>query len=471
MSYNSDGNLKKGMMLIFVSNLINMGFKVFINFVQPAFLSLESYAMIQVFNLYVSYIGLLHFGYVDGMYLKYGGQVLEECDQRKINKSISTLRSMQLVVSGVVVIVGFIANDYVLAAVGCSILPANIAAYYRMLYQATGKFKLYGRIINVNTVLLFVYNLFLIFVFHVDNYQFFLACEVIVYSVMCILLEVSYRRRYKVSRYPFLLVDKEELKSNITEGLPLTLGNLAAVLFTSLDRWFVKLLLTTSDFAYYSFAVSIETFMNLAISPVTITLYNFFCNHDEEDKINEIKNLLMVFAVFVVSVSFPAKFILEHFMSKYILSAEILFVLFSTKILSIIIQGVYVNLYKAQKRQREYLIKLIACIFVGALFNVIGYAIFKANISFAIATLATIVVWFLISAHDFRMVHYSGKDTLYILIAIVMLNICGRTFGAITGFCIYIIVMLSCSLLLERKAFGYVLESFVLGVARKFRKS
>ena len=52
-----------------------------------------------------------------------------------------------------------------------------------------------------------------------------------------------------------------------------------------MDRWFVKALMTTLAFAQYSFAVSMENFMNVAVTPVTTTLYNYFCKATDEVKV------------------------------------------------------------------------------------------------------------------------------------------------------------------------------------------
>lgn len=68
---------EKGLMYVLIANFINLGFNLITNFVLPKELSVESYATIKTFQLYVSYAGLFHFGFVDGMYLKYGGKTLK----------------------------------------------------------------------------------------------------------------------------------------------------------------------------------------------------------------------------------------------------------------------------------------------------------------------------------------------------------------------------------------------------------
>lgn len=119
-----------------------------------------------------------------------------------------------------------------------------------------------------------------------------------------------------------------------------------------------KALMTTLAFAQYSFAVSMENFMNVAVTPVTTTLYNYFCKATDKSQIRKTRNYVMVFAAAIVSCAFPARFILEIYLTKYIDSAKVMFLLFAAQIFYIVIKSVYVNLYKAQKKQNIYFIKL-----------------------------------------------------------------------------------------------------------------
>ena len=54
------------------ANVISLLFNLLTSFLLPKYLSVDGYAAIKTFQLYVVYVGLLHLGYADGMYLKYG---------------------------------------------------------------------------------------------------------------------------------------------------------------------------------------------------------------------------------------------------------------------------------------------------------------------------------------------------------------------------------------------------------------
>ena len=57
------------------------------------------------------------------------------------------------------------------------------------------------------------------------------------------------------------------------------------------------------------------------------------------------RNYVMIFAALIVSCAFPARFILEVYLTKYIDSAKVMFLLFAAQIFYIVIKSIYVNLY------------------------------------------------------------------------------------------------------------------------------
>lgn len=70
-------SLKRGMLSVLIANIINLCFSLLSSFMLPKWLSVDTYALVKTFQLYASYAGLLHFGYVDGIYLKYGGKDID----------------------------------------------------------------------------------------------------------------------------------------------------------------------------------------------------------------------------------------------------------------------------------------------------------------------------------------------------------------------------------------------------------
>ena len=146
-----------------------------------------------------------------------------------------------------------------------------------------------------------------------------------------------------------------ELLNNIKGGILLTVGNLSSVVLTSMDRWFVKALMTTLAFCTVFVCCQYGELYECCSYASDTTLYNYFCKATDKSQIRKTRNYVMVFAAAIVSCAFPARFILEIYLTKYIDSAKVMFLLFAAQIFYIVIKSVYVNLYKAQKKNKIFI--------------------------------------------------------------------------------------------------------------------
>lgn len=433
--------LKRGIFNVLIANLINLVINIITNFVLPKYLSVDSYAAIKTYQLYSAYLGVLSLGYVDGMFLKYGGIDFKDIDKSELNVNISSFRIFQLIIVVILLIVGFIIKDDIYIAFTLSILPVNMAGYYKSLYQSIGEFKKYSKIMNLTTISMFFINFLVLVIFKSDNYIFYIIGYIIFYFIIWLYLEYYFKKCVNI-KLSYNIFKIKEVILNIKSGILLMLGNFSNIILTGMDRWLIKIFMTTSDFAQYSFACSMENFVNVAVTPITITLYNYFCKiKDDVKQIRFIRNLIIIFASYIIACAFPGKFILEIYLQEYLEASEVMFYLFDAQMFYIIIKSIYVNLYKSEKKQNKYFIKLIIVIIIGFLLNLICFKIMKNKEAFAIGTLLSSIIWLIISINDFKYLKYSFNEIIYIIIASVTFIIYGYTFNAIIGFILYLITI------------------------------
>lgn len=464
-------SLKKGMLQILFANILNMMFSIGTNFLLPKFLSIDSYSQIKTYQLYITYVAILHLGYNDGMYLKFGGKNLDDIQHDELQKNISTVVVFQAIVTIGSVWIAFLLKDTALLMAAVAILPQNMIAYFKNFYQAVGEFKKYSRIMNLTTGLTFAINLFLIGIIKTDEYVIYLIAYVVLSTILWMMLEYSLYKDTKVNLFLFKF-SWRELLNNISAGILLLLGNFSSQLLTGMDRWFVKGLMDTVAFAQYSFAVSMENFLNVAVTPVSVTMYNYFCTHDDDEDILNIRELVIMFATIIVAAAFPVKFILEIFLNQYIDSAPVIFFLFSAQIFYIVIKGVYVNLYKARKMQKLYFSKLCGIVAVGFVFNVICYRLYHMKESFAVGTLLSAIVWFFLCQLDFKKLKYSIRHYFYIFVEAGVFLFTGLFLESIIGGILYLVITIILAKYLMPSAFNRVwaMRKMIVSGTHKLKK-
>lgn len=456
MTTNDGFFLKKGIFYVFVANVINMIISLFSGFVLPKFLSIETYADIKLFQLYITYIGILHLGFSDGMYLRLGGKSLDNIDKKEVYKEFSTFKLFQLFVSFIAIIISVLLKNSVLIAISIVILPINISNYIRNLYNASGQFRRYSFYTNINTILLFLLNLTLLFIIKTNNSNTYLISYVIMYLVYWLFVEYENSKIFGRGKLCF---EKKYFIEDIKSGFVLMFGNFCNVIFTSIDRIFVQYLLGKIKFAYYSFAVSIENLLNVFITPISTVMFNYFCNNKEKEKVIKVKKNVMIFAIFVISLIFGAKFIVEFWLKEYKNSLVILFLLVAAQYISIIIRCIHINLYKAFKQQNRYFFIMVIIVILSLILNTIGYFLLKNEISIAIATFITNIIWFVVGEIEFKKFRLNFKDYLLIFLEVCIFLICGLCFNSISGFIIYIIFSIILNIVFEKKDFFEIIKT------------
>src|SRR5699024_8720393 len=143
---------------------------------------------------------------------------------------------------------------------------------------------------NATTISVFLLNFILLIVVRSDNYNIYLLLYAISYFIIAFFLEALARKRDYIGASRLFAFDLNLFKENVKKGVLLMLGNFSSTIFTSMDRWFIKALMDNSAFAYYSFAVSMDNFLNIAVTPLTITLYNYFCVNKGKEHLERAKD-------------------------------------------------------------------------------------------------------------------------------------------------------------------------------------
>ncbi len=422
------------------------------NLILPHYLSVETFADIKLYQLYISYISFAAIGYIDGMYLKYGGKSVTSINKVDLQRNISTFRWIELFFTILVSFVGIWLEDKALILAGLTIFVANITDYYKCLFQATGEFEKYTRIMNISSILLFAVNIFLVFILKCDFSSYYIAAYICVFTIVWLLTEAKFLKLgyAQVKIFSFSIQTAKEL---ISSGFLLMCGLSISNLMTGLDRWCVKYFMSTYDFAIYAFAASIEGFLSFAVSPVAVTLYNFFCTHDDVVQDKKIKGQIHIFLAFIISGAFAVKFIMEVFLLKYLSADKVLFILFASQFVYGIIKCFYLNIFKAQKRQNELFGLTAIILVIGLILNITLYRLMGKIEAFSIGTLWSAIIWYFLCERIFPQFKDGIKDILYSLIIIIVYLMCGFLTKSYIGFVVYIVLFVLISLIFKKDDF------------------
>ncbi len=452
--------LKRDLLRVFSSNFINLIVGIITGFIVPAFLSLDQYAYLKTFTLYVGYVGILHFGFIDGIHIKYGGKHEEEIKKKELKGEHKFLIIFQFVITLITGILGLIINDMILIAFSFSILPINMQTYFKFLYQALGQFNIYSRIVVLTPFLVLIVNLFNILILKINNFWPFVLGYIIVYYLVFMGLEIYFLNKFK--NYSSQ-TNYTEVKEHFKIGSIIMLANLSTMFFYSIDRWFVKFTLSVEDFAFYSFSISMMTVINVLVNSVTMTLYPYLARNRDNKFLNELKKYFLIIGTLSSGGYFAFVFVINNFLPKYTPSLDVISILFAGYPAIIVINALYINLYKVQKREKKYATAVLKMLLVTVLLNFFAITIHKSNYSIAIATTVSFYIWYLYSTKDFPDFKIDTREIIYLLVFLMAFLITNSYLKWWSGLFFYFSIIIFISYLLFKNESKNLIKHLLKG--------
>lgn len=460
--------LGRGIIEVLCANVLNLMIAVVNGFLLPKYLPVETYADLKTFLLYLSYIGVLHFGYIDGIYIKYGGKDLCTIQREQLAIEKKVLVLFQIIMSVPVMLIGIFMGNLSFIFISLCIMPYNLIYFYKIIYQVTGSFQKYKAITVLCPALIFILQIFFIFILKAEKSTWFIGIQVMVYF----LVFIYYGHKSALSGFR-QKVNAEKVKivisENIKLGFVIMLGNFMGVWITSIDRWFVKFCCSVWEFAHYSFAVTMLRLINTVVTAFSITLYNYLCRNPEISKIYRLRKAVFVSGAAVIGTIFPISWIIRLYINNYagaVLSVQILF---AAQFILIGVNAIYLNLYKVHNLQKKYLFRMGIVTIVAFLMNAAAGSIWRNIAAYALATLCTSVIWLALCQHDLPNYKLDCNEWIYIVLVLTGYFTCNY-FATWAGMCAYICWIFLVTFLMFHREVGFWRDMLIKIIKSECRK-
>lgn len=414
-------NSGKFLKVIFV-DIFSLVIGLITSFFIPKVFSIEEYSVFRTFGLYISFAGMLHFGFSDGLYVKYGGLRESDVSREQFKKYTSFFLVFISMIS--IFIIGssyLLIQNKIILYFAIYILPYQIVLFFQMFYRAISEFNKYVITQSAINVMNLVCILFIVFVADNKQAENLIILQVGIYYLVALYLVIKFVKGNRKIENSYNLKFQEIWKICST-GFIIMIANTISILLLSLDRWMIKLNFSYKVFAYYSFAVSILTLVSVLIGSITVILFPYISQkRDDYDLHQRIKDYVLIGASFVVTGFFILKYILDLFLPEYSSALDYTFILFLAIPYMSVINIVYSSLYKVQDKSQKYLRRTIEILIISLGLNVIALVIFKDAIAITVSTLISFMVWFVVSKRDFPFLVIKRKEVIFLLINILIM--------------------------------------------------
>lgn len=447
--------------------------QILVGLVLPKVLSIDGFGNYRIFMLYGTYASLLHFGFVDGVLVKFGGKLYSDLSKKKEIISLFTFfMIMELVISNIIIITSliFFHDRYrlIFTSVGVYTFFLNTVTAFQYYSQAIMKFKLVASMSSVqaifNTINILIPSL-IIFVFHWIkslNYNVYIYMYIFTYLVLLCIYLRDYTFFHCGLNFNF---NKSQIYEIFKIGFPITIASQIGNITLNLDNQFVSLFFSTQEFAKYSFSynlISLTIAIVLAISTVIFPYLN------RESKKNLIKNysktmsFMLLFIYSTLYSYYPIELIVKYILPQYVGSLVFFRILLPGVAITTSISTIIFNHYKVTGDMKIYLRNGVYALVISLVIYYICYISFHSAISLAFASIVALFVWFILEDYSFR-AKYSirrYKDYFYMFFCTIIFQFSVKYMTVATSALVYGLMYILLSLIFERDYLTMLLKKF-----------
>ncbi len=435
---NSTKKFLSNIIVVIFSNILTAVSGILAGFLIPKILGVTDYGYYKTFALYASYIGLFHFGFVDGIYLKYAGKKYDDIDKRKFASFTHFLFATSAFISAIFVIAGFAFFNQqiglILLFLGLDILALMITGYYECIARVTMRFKKLSlrSILKCVFTLSSVLTLFIMYKYASVTiyYYYYIIAVLAVEYLLCFWYVFTYREITFKRGASFKEV-KTEIWSMYKFGFPLLCSNLIGQFIFVVDQQFVNIYFDIDTYSAFAFAYSMINLITVATSAISTVLYPTLKKMDENKITGEyakINAVLVVFVSFCLACYFVLVPFVTRFLPDYVPSLATFRIILPGVLISSSISVIKHNCYKRFDKIGNYFVKslIVFGLAVGADFA--AYYLFKTTDALAIVSVFVLLIWYMLSELYFiREYHvHWARNLIYMVCSIALFY--GATF-------------------------------------------
>ncbi|HFH9929893.1 TPA: oligosaccharide flippase family protein [Streptococcus suis] len=376
-------NIFKNTSMTVLSNLLSMIVSAMVILIVPKVISVTEYSYFQLYIFYITYIGFFHFGWNDGIYLRYGGKYYAEIDKKKLFSQFYLSVLFQFII---VIIINLILNflelayptDFIIRFTTIAMLINNSRGFLSLLLQATNKL-LENSIITVSDKI--YYFLAIIIYLMLGNKSFY---GLIFADILGKLLSLGYAcyvcKEVVFRNFREISFDFNESFQNIRVGINLMFATIASSLITGFVKYAIENQWRVEVFGQVSLTLSISSLIMTFVNALGIAIFPVLrrtTSHQLRSFFEALNWTLMPFLLGCLLIYYPINIFVSIWLPNYSVTLEYMSILFPI----IVLEGkmsLMLNTYYKVLRMEQVLLKInISAMVISLILTYISAYIFK----------------------------------------------------------------------------------------------
>jgi O-antigen/teichoic acid export membrane protein len=315
------------------SNLLNFVVIALVTLIVPKLIGVKDYGFWQLYLFYTNYVGILHFGWIDGIYLKYGGVEYSKLDPNYFKTQFFYFSIFQVIIAVSIATLGIFQTDndskFVVMSIAICLIFYNLRQFFLYILQDTNRIRDYAFNIISDRI---IYSLWIVvfLAFGIRNYKLFIVGDIVskmatLFMAMVLCKNILFG---KILKFTSVI---DGIYDNIRIGIKLLSANLASLLIIGIVRYGIKNEWGVAIFGKVSLTLSISNAMMLFVTAVSLVLFPMLRRIDKSllNRLYGNFRYVLIYILFIcMFLYFPMITIMDKWLPNYQSSLKYLAFLF-----------------------------------------------------------------------------------------------------------------------------------------------
>ncbi len=379
----SSKKLAKNLILSIAAQAISVITSFVLGFIVPKFIDNYQYSYWQTYVLYVGYVGVLHFGLLDGIVLRYSQYDYDELDKPRVRSQFQLLLMFTSFLAIIGCLIPLFLNDNItkeiVILVSVGIVIKNIFGYTSYSFQITNRITKYAVLIIAQRAAYAVFVVVLL-ACRVNNFYWYCIADLFG-EVFGIALGAIFNRGMYFGKTIPIRDCFKECWFNVSAGIMLMVANLSSSLLVGGAKMVIQWRWDELVFGQVSFSFSVSNIFLTFVTAISVVLFPSLKRMEESelpDVYGKIRNAISPLLFFAMILYFPGCWILDMWLPNYANSLVYLGILLPIIIFSSKVSLLTNNYLKAYRKEKLMLVINVASVALGMAMFALGAYVFNS---------------------------------------------------------------------------------------------
>lgn len=364
MDITNNKQLFKNMIISVIAQGVSLLTSTLLMLLIPKILSIYNYSQYQSYALYIGYVGIILFGILDGIILRYSKYDYDKLDKNNMRFQFIAILIICIFWAVIMIFVAIMMKNRLIIFLGIGIVIKNIYTFCSYIFQLTNRIYNYALIVIVDR-LIYALCIIVIVYFKLNKYE-YIVCADLFSDLITIIACVVFDSKLYIGKIKNIMSCFKELLKNAKSGIKLMISNISNALIIGIAKVMIKSIWGAIIFAKVAFGFSVSGIIMSFVSAISVVLFPSFRRVETNSLKNNYKNIrfkLNIFLYFMLASYFPLSIFLNHYIPQYSESIIYLSFLFPINIFDAK-NSLLINNYLKSFRKETYMFKVNICTFI-----------------------------------------------------------------------------------------------------------